>query len=211
MRLRGAALSFALLLAACGQEGEQPAAGSADGPGEAVPPPLVPPPPSGASAASGTQEPAAMALMAEGLSLLPVGVFQPQVIAFGAPRAAVEQAVRSAFPDVPAERGRNEECGAGPIEFTRWGTLTLNFRDGRFIGWFQRAPSDIATIDGIRPGVTRGELESERPVDLQEGSTLEGEFSYTLPNKTVIHGFFEGQGSLATVNTLWSGDNCFFR
>lgn len=182
------------------------------------------PEPQGAEAATATapaaptaipeqwkDEPAALALMADGLSLLPVGVFQPKVIAFGATRAEVETAAASAFPGVTPERSTNDECGAGPMQFTRFGTLTLNFQDGKFAGWFADSPANIATIDGIQPGVTREELERERPVELVENTTLEGEFSYTLPNDTEIAGFLEGTGGSAVVKSLNAGTDCFFR
>lgn len=201
MAMRLAILAAALALAGCSgsepeQQGTQAAAPSAA-------PSAIP--------EQWKDEPAALALMADGLSLLPVGVFQPQVIAFGTPRAEVEKAAASAFPGVAAERSSNDECGAGPMEFTRYGTLTLNFQDGKFAGWFADSPPNIATIDGIRPGVTRAELERERPVELVEETTLDGEFSYTLPNNTQIAGFFEGEGGAAVVQSLNAGVDCFFR
>lgn len=196
--MRIAAVAMLFLLGACGDAGDQGADAAASATPTAAP-------------ANPRGEPAALALMADGLSLLPVGVFQPQVIGFGAARAEVEKAAASAFPGVTPKRGRNAECGAGVIEYTGYDTLTLNFQDGKLIGWLAAEPANIATIDGIRPGITRADLESERPLRMVPGSTLEGEFEYTLPNDTVIGGFLAGSGGSATISALYAGANCFFR
>ena len=197
-----------ILLGACGDTGEPTVAGVASPAATSTPAATATP---SSAPANPRGEPAALALMAEGLSLLPVGVFQPQVIGFGSPRAAVEKAAASAFPGVVPQRSRNGECGAGAMEFTAYGTLTLNFQNGLLVGWFAKAPGNIATIDGIRPGITRADLESERQLELVPGSTLEGEFRYFLPNRTEIGGFLDREGSGAEVTALHSGTNCFFR
>lgn len=208
--MRIAAVALLILLGACGDTGETTGVDEAGDVSSAA---TSTSPAAGASAtpANPRGEPAALALMADGLSLLPVGVFQPQVIGFGSPRATVEKAAASAFPGVMPQRSRNDECGAGAMDFTAYETLTLNFQNGLLVGWFAKAPANIATIDGIRPGITRAELESERQLEMVTGSTLDGEFRYFLPNQTEIGGFLDGAGGGAVVTALHSGTNCFFR
>jgi hypothetical protein len=195
--MRVAAIALLLMVGGCGN------AGSTEG---------------GAPEASPTTglnprgEPAALALKADGLSLLPVGVYQPINLDFGtSTRAEVEKAAASAFPGIMPKRTQNGECGAGPMDFTAYGTLRLAFRNGILTGWFAEAPPVIATIDGISPGITRAELERERPFEMVAGSTLPGEFRYTIPNKTVIGGFVSGPGADAAVTSLFAGETCFFR
>lgn len=203
--MRIAAVAMLILLGACGDRETSGADGAGNASPAATPVAPVPTP------ANPRGEPAALALMADGLSLLPVGVFQPQVIGFGSPQAMAEKAAASAFPGIIPQRSRNGECGAGAMDFTAYGTLTLNFQDGRLVGWFAKAPANIATIDGIRPGITRTELESERQLEMIADSTLDGEFRYFLPNQTEIGGFLDGAGGGAVVTALHSGTNCFFR
>ncbi|MGC1269414.1 MAG: hypothetical protein WA842_02330 [Croceibacterium sp.] len=202
--MRIAAVAMLILLGGCGDTGKTAGASGAS-------PAATSTSPASATHTNPRGEPAALALMADGLSLLPVGVFQPQVIGFGSPRAAVEKAAASAFPGIMPQRSRNGECGAGALDFSAYDTLTLNFQNGLLVGWFAKSPANIATIDGIRPGITRAELESERQVEMIADSTLDGEFRYFLPNQTEIGGFLDGAGSGAVVTALHSGTNCFFR
>ena len=43
------------------------------------------------------------------------------------------------------------ECGAGAMEFTRYGPLTLNFQDGKLVGWFARKGAQVVTSDSSGP------------------------------------------------------------
>ena len=111
----------------------------------------------------------------------------------------------------PLERREvNGECGAGRMEFSHWGPLQLSFAEDRLIGWYLTGPGSIVTTDGIAPGLTRAQLETERSV-VMEDSTLDYEFSYGTPDGGQIYGFFSGGGADATVEALHAGYNCFFR
>ncbi|MCT2558843.1 aspartate-semialdehyde dehydrogenase [Tsuneonella sp. YG55] len=132
-----------------------------------------------------------------------------QHFAFGAPRAAVEAAGDAWLGT--AERSANEECGAGPMAFTRYGGLTLNWQDDRLVGWFAREDPAIVTSDGIVPGKLLRDLEVARSARLIKDSTLEGEFDYLAADGHTIGGFVRGTGRDATIESLYAGVNCFFR
>ncbi len=130
--------------------------------------------------------------------------------AYGAPRQEVDAlAVRMFGP--PDDRSVNGECGAGPIEFSRYGPLTLNFQDGKLVGWLAHAGPQVTTSDGIRPGGFMRDLKVARSVRLNAGSTLEGEFHYLAADGRAIGGFVKGAGRDARIESLYAGVNCFFR
>lgn len=125
---------------------------------------------------------------------------------FGARRAQVDAFARKAFGAAP-ETSRNEECGAGPMEFSRYGPLQLAFQDDNFAGWFLRAGEGVVTSDGIAPGTTTLEsLKLERQVQ-QLDTTVEGEFQYTTAGYGTITGFAEPDG---TITGLQAGVSCVF-
>ncbi|EDL50517.1 hypothetical protein [Erythrobacter sp. SD-21] len=140
--------------------------------------------------------------------------YQGQGIQFGAQREEVDAAFQQAFGNAP-ERSTNQDCGAGPMEFSRFGPLQLGFMDGRFAGWYlQESPiggagakDGVATSDGVRPGVTLlSDLKSERPVRELE-TTIDGEFQYETMDYGTVTGFADGDGIAA----LQAGIGCVFR
>jgi hypothetical protein len=135
----------------------------------------------------------------------------PRSVRFGTTRADAEQAAINLFGEAAAERSIISGCGAGPMEFTTWGPLTLNFQEERFVGWTIEHPGDVPTVDGAWTGLSRTELERARDVRLFEGSTLGDEFSYQAPGGGTIGGIFEGEGGDAIVALLYAGTTCFFR
>lgn len=132
-----------------------------------------------------------------------------QHFAFGTPRAIVEEAGDAWLGT--AERSSNDECGAGPMEFSRYGGLTLNWLDGKLVGWFARPDPAVVTSDGIMPGKLLRDLEVARSARLIEDSTLKGEFDYLAADGREIGGFASGSGRDATIESLYAGVNCFFR
>ncbi len=92
-------------------------------------------------------EPSAQAVISSRVHTLGTGleIAGPgaQKLAFGQERAVVEQAVVSRMGE-PVSRLANQECGAGPMQFTSFaGGLTLNFQDGAFAGWaLERSEED---------------------------------------------------------------------
>lgn len=185
------ALSAGLLtlLAACGQVGHAGDASLPDSP---------------AIAATAT-----LALTADGMVQSSEGE-TPASFAFGTPRATIEGIVER-IAGAATDRSHNDECGAGPMDFTDYGALTLNFQDDSFVGWFADSGTRVPTVDGVLPGITRAELENGRSVTLIADSTLVGEFEYALPDGSPIGGFFDGSAPESRVTALYAGTNCFFR
>ncbi|MBV7260131.1 aspartate-semialdehyde dehydrogenase [Erythrobacter crassostreae] len=97
------------------------------------------------------------------------------------------------------------ECGAGPMENASFPDgLTVNFKDGIFVGWFHNNGSDQIAVDGeFSIGAARSDVEALPGFALIEGSTLGEEFA--LGDR--IGGLFEGDA----VSTLYAGTQCFFR
>ena len=132
-------------------------------------------------------------------------------LAFGSQREAVEKEV-SGILGVPGGRDTNGECGAGPMEFTHYpGGLTLNFQDGKLVGWTLTSsaqPGGIATASGIGPGSPASAAIEALAATAIDDSTLGDEF-YSDANS--IGGFFAGEGAARTVDSLYAGTTCFFR
>lgn len=121
---------------------------------------------------------------------------------FGAARADAEAALTRGSGVAAIARGTMDECGAGPIAFTRYaGGLTLLFQDGRFLGWSLREDDGPrwATADGaLGIGTARSALGEARVF----ASTLGEEF--TLGG---IAGLIDDD----RVGDLWAGLSCNFR
>lgn len=126
---------------------------------------------------------------------------------FGATREAADAAASAAF-GASGEQSSNDECGAGPMEFSQYGPLQLAYLDGKFAGWFLRGGDGMVTSDGIKPGVTTLDaLKGERQVQ-ELDTTLEGEFQYTTADYGTITGFADEGGN---ITALQAGVSCFFR
>jgi hypothetical protein len=128
---------------------------------------------------------------------------------FGTLRGAVETSAARRFG--AAEMSANDECGAGPMEFARYGPLTLNFQDDKLVGWLAQEGPGVVTTDGISPGKLMRDLKVARSAHMIEGSTLAGEFEYIAADGLPIGGFVKGAGRDARIVTLYAGVNCFFR
>ena len=151
---------------------------------------------------------AAMVLLSNGFAYRVAGGTSNEEVGFDIRRETVERISRQQFGE-PTSRNTNEECGAGPMSFTRYGPLTFNFQDGRLVGWFLEAGGDLATGDGVKPGVTAfADLEPERSASMVGDSTLDGEFHYVSADGGEIGGFVGEDG---TITSLYTGTNCFFR
>ncbi len=200
---RGALLAAVVLLAACGR-GEDAAA----------PTPMP-------RAATGSEPTAADAFHAAPLEpaverravLFADGVSPPGegtgALRFGQDRREVLAAMERSLGKPVITR--NEECGAGPMDFAAFGALTLNFLGDSFAGWHAREDARVVTADGVAPGTTLAAIRAERSAALVSDSTLEGEFEYATAAGGTIGGFLEGEGGSARVGALYAGVNCFFR
>lgn len=126
---------------------------------------------------------------------------------FGTARAAVDAALAKATGSAP-ESSSNQECGAGPMQFSQFGPLQVGYQDGKLAGWFLGQGAAVATSDGIVPGTTTLDaLKATHPVQ-QLDTTIEGEFQYTAADYGTITGFAEPDG---TITGLAAGVTCVFR
>ena len=133
-----------------------------------------------------------------------------EALLFNAGRSEVETALTSVL-GKPNDRSNNDECGAGRMEFTDFdGGLTVNFQEGRLVGWNWRSAQDgdapakaeISTDTAAQLGNPRASVEVASGFDVFEESTLGDEFSIGD-----LYGFFE-EGK---VSMLYAGSQCFFR
>lgn len=129
---------------------------------------------------------------------------------FGTPRGEVDALLTTAFGAEPGKT-TNDECGAGPTDFSQAGPLQVAYQDNRFVGWFVGEGEGVVTSDGVQTGAAMAELRDERPVQVITGSTLEGEFQYQSADYGMITGFFEGSETDGTITALAAGVTCFFR
>jgi len=114
----------------------------------------------------------------------------------------------------PVHQNRNEECGAGPMDSaSSFATgLTANFQDGELVGWFYDGDGKWAqTAHDITVGSTRSALEQAMPFEMQTDSTLGIEFFSGSGEAGFIGGFLTDDSENATIESLYSGTNCFFR
>jgi hypothetical protein len=154
----------------------------------------------------------AVALDAEGLRFIDKASGKASLLAFGVPREQAEKALANVAGKAD-DRSDNNECGAGPMAFTRFDAMTLNFQDGRFVGWFlgnEKGAKDYSTASGIGIGTTRAKAKQSVTITDIEDSTLGEEFSIGTGD-TVVGGMFAEPGDAAKVDALFAGVNCFFR
>ncbi|MCP5397563.1 MAG: aspartate-semialdehyde dehydrogenase [Sphingomonadaceae bacterium] len=171
-------LASALALAACSDAGDP--AGEASGDGST--------PVAQASAQLG----------ANGITL--TGGAEDVLVAFGTPRAEAEATLVPLLGE-PQSRDANPECGAGPMEFSNYEGLTLNFQDGTLVGWFAKGAPYL-------PSETRAELgDAATPF---ADSTIGEEFTMG-EREAIVSGLFASDDADAPVTDLWAGTNCIFR
>lgn len=200
-----AVVMLVALLAACKPGADKPAAD------EDTSVPDAPPMPEGKAdgpAAATT----AVGLDGEGLRFIDKASGKASLLAFGLPRAQAEEALARVAGKLD-DRSSNEECGAGTMEFTRFDAMTLNFQDGKFVGWFlgnESGAAGYSTPSGIGIGTTRAKAKESVSIVDVEDSTLGEEFSIGTGDH-VVGGIFAEPGDAAKVDALFAGANCFFR
>ncbi len=128
----------------------------------------------------------------------------PEAFYFAAGQKEVESAVEKVLGIAP-DRSTNAECGAGPIQLTRFGDdLALNFQDGSLVGWTAYAADDSVQIVGdVQVGTARADASQAKGFKPFTESTLGEEFS--LGDR--IGGIVEDDA----VSLMYAGTQCFFR
>lgn len=198
-----AILTLFALLAACKPAADKPVAGE-----DTVDAPPMPEAKADGPAAATT----AVSLDGEGLRFVDKSNGKASLLAFGVPRAQAEEALARVAGKAD-DRSTNEECGAGPMEFTRFDAMTLNFQNGKFVGWFlgnENGASEYSTMSGIGIGTTRAKAKESVSIIDVEDSTLGEEFSIGSGD-AVVGGMFAEPGEAAKIDALFAGANCFFR
>lgn len=163
--------------------------------------------------------PPVVSLDGEGLRLVDPDSGATRPLGFGVPLDQLKLVTEKL--KGPAEAGRAEECGAGPLAYLSWDDgLTLYALDGLFAGWAldETAPGTpqpkgkdgkpapkLTTISGIGIGSTRAQLLDVYDAKVEQ-TTLGTEF-----NAAGLSGILDGTGPKAKVTNLWSGVNCVFR
>jgi len=143
-----------------------------------------------------------------GLSFAQPGLHPARFIDFGLPRAVVVNVV-AMIRGRPSGRGRITPCVGGPMEFTAFGPLVLNFRRGRFVGWVLSpgARPRIETDLGLGIGTPRSEVEYGDEYPRYVGhSPRRAQFEVAE-----IGGFLSSNRPNARVTRLYSGATCFAR
>lgn len=174
-----------LALAACG------AGDSGDTPSEPI---------ADSSMAAGAKE--EIDLNADGLTVPPQDGDDALEVPFGSMRAATEATLGQVLGEA-ISRQENDECPAGPMEMTRYQGLTLNFQEGRFVGWIAEDP--------YLPTESRALMLDAGAITMLPDSSLGDEFVIGNPDGAVISGMFGEGGDDARISHLWAGSNCIFR
>lgn len=230
--LRPAPVLMALvLLCACQPAAEKRSEGDAGAEadphaGLELPPghPAVLPGDGVAAEGGASAHPPVVSLDGEGLRLVDPKSGATRPLGFGVPEEQLKLVAEKL--KGPAQVGRAEECGAGPLAYLRWDDgLTLYSLDGLFAGWSldetgaavpAKAPAKdaakgappaakLTTISGIGIGSTRAQLLDVYDAKIEQ-TTLGTEF-----NAAGLSGILDGTGGKARVTNLWSGVNCVFR
>lgn len=109
----------------------------------------------------------------------------------------------------PADKGINQDCGAGPVQYASWSDgLSLVFQNGEFAGWGLdgRASGKIATANGVGPGMTRSALAGSFGSVTFQRTSLGTEFAAGN-----IFGVLDEAGPGAKITDMWAGVSCVAR
>ncbi len=144
-------------------------------------------------------------LSGDGLTAGIPGLHANASFRFGMSRAEATSSVGDLVGGVSAT-GVSRACGARPLAFTRFDTLTLYFQNQRFVGWSLAGPRARRPIEsewGVGIGTPRSEIDSadSYPVVRQtaRGTEFEGDG---------MHGLLSGRGPDGRVTAIWAGVTC---
>ena len=157
------------------------------------------------NSASGMQGNQTIELIGGGFTTGSQGLHHANIIEFGAPQASVISQL-SGILGRPVI-GRNADCPTGEVDTADFGSLTLNFENGRFTGWVLDGPRPaLETYHGLAIGMQRSALVDELAAEVDAESTLGTEVSV---NEVGV--LLSGPGANARVTNLFAGTTCFAR
>ena len=168
---------------------------TAGAPASAQPDPVV-------TAAQGYE----LRLMGGGLASGRRGLHSYPVFQFGISRT-------EALSRVAALRGRanatgiGRSCGRVPLNFARFGTLTLWFRSNRWVGWSLAGPRGRRPIDteyDLGIGTERRHIDNMDDTPVIFRQTRRG-YEFEAQG---MEGRLSGPGPRARIVAIWSGDIC---
>lgn len=154
-----------------------------------------------------------IALDGEGLRFVNSETGSTRLLAFGTDRSVAETAIAKHLGAIGG-RSSNEECGAGPIDFSNYGDFTANFQDGEFVGWSLSGGdknATLTTMSGVGIGTKRSEMAKSVTVDMYDDSTIGTEFHTGGEEADGFSGLLESDTPDAKITDLWAGTNCIFR
>lgn len=148
----------------------------------------------------------ALRLAPNGLALQDMESQATDLIGFGTSQDDTVRFVGTALGE-PTASGLNEECPGGAMAWVKFqGGLQLNFRAGEFAGWMVEEESGYSGLNGIRIGMTFGELTRLGREVVGEDSSLGHEFT-----ADGYAGFLSGSANDAQITSIHAGQNCFAR
>ena len=205
--IRRVAISALLTLAACGAPDQPANQGVPEAkPAEAMVPAVPSPTPSAAPTAEPESEARVKLAPDELTVVLKSGAARH--VTFGTSQDSTLQILGAALGN-PMEQARNDECGAGPLDYAAFrGGLSLYFREGKFAGWDLdgREKGGVFTVaNGLGIGATRRQLEAAGDVTVRE-STIGHEFALGD-----LSGLIDSAAATGKVTNLWAGTTCVSR
>lgn len=205
-RFHTTALVALVLLSGCGG-GETPAANSANDiqmSGNAVE--AATPAAAATTAAEAPETKASVNLASDELTVV-LDSGAARHVPFGTSKDSTIQILSAALGN-PIEQARNEDCGAGALDYANFrGGLSLYFDEGKFAGWDLdgREKGSFATADGVGIGATRKQLEAKGEFSIEE-STIGHEFAVGE-----LYGLVDSTKPTGKVTNLWAGTTCIAR
>ncbi|APE28488.1 hypothetical protein [Aurantiacibacter gangjinensis] len=145
-------------------------------------------------------EDAVLDLQGTGIVIPAQGGFEELAVPFGSLRAPTEATLANYVGSATDESDTPNDCG---LTFTQYQGLTLNFRDGEFVGYWAEAP--------YVPEFPRLEFLEADNIQLVAESTLDHEFVIGDPSTPTISGVFESESDDAAIRALWAGEACVAR
>ncbi len=199
-------LAACLCLSACGGGGTA----EGDAASFAMPTEKVTPAP---DAASRGRSSVAFALRGDGLTIADQGPGPREAIPlrFGDSEATVMAAVSNVLGQ--PRTGTDQECGAGPVTAADFGTIQINLRDERFVGYVATMAEGTAFTGAGGSDLSAADLAQlrARAGAQRVDSTLEHEIAFRAADGGRLGGFVESDADAAPLLSVFAGVTCFYR